>query len=103
NPSCSGQSVTFTATVSAVAPGSGTPTGTLQFRIDGSNFGATVALVGGSATSGATSTLSVGNHTITAVYSGDGNFNTSTSPNFTQTVNALPTCSITGSNSVCAN
>src|SRR5207244_3822109 len=96
NPSCSGQSTAFTATVSAVAPGSGTPTGTVQFRIDAANFGAVVSLSGGVATSGTTSTLSVGNHTITAVYNGDGSFNTSTSPNFTQTVNALPTCSITG-------
>src|SRR5439155_12248918 len=62
NPSCSGQSITFTASVSAVAPGSGTPTGTVQFKIDGSNFGAVATLSGGNATSGATSTLPVGNH-----------------------------------------
>src|SRR5439155_552485 len=102
NPSCFGQAITFTATVSAVAPGSGTPTGTVQFRIDGNNFG-TVTLSGGSATSAATATLSAGNHIITAIYTPGSSFNTSTSPNFTQTVNALPTCSITGPSSVCAN
>jgi hypothetical protein len=92
NPSILGQSVTFTATVSAVAPGAGAPTGTVQFKIDGSNFGAPVALSGGSASSGATTSLAVGARSITAEYSGDTNFNasglgSSTAPAFTQTVN----------------
>ena len=39
NPSVYGQSVTFTATVASNPPGSGTPTGTVQFQIDGTNFG----------------------------------------------------------------
>src|SRR5262249_53598589 len=90
NPSVFGQSVTFTATVAAVSPGAGTPTGTVQFTIDGVNFGAAVALSGGVATSGATSTLTVGAHAITAVYSGDANFNTSTGT-LTQTVNKANT------------
>ncbi len=37
NPSVYGQSVTFTATV-VPSTGSGTPTGTVQFLIDGSDF-----------------------------------------------------------------
>ena len=37
NPSVFGQSVTFTVTVTANAPGSGTPTGTVQFKVDGAN------------------------------------------------------------------
>ena len=78
NPSVYGQSVTFTATVSAVPPGAGTPAGTLQFRIDGSGFGSAVALVSGSATSGGAATLSAGDYTVTAVYVADANFNTST-------------------------
>jgi len=86
NPSASGQAVTFTATVSAVAPGAGTPSGTVQFTIDGVNFGAPVTLVAGSATSGSTSTLSTGTHSVTGIYSGDANFNGSTSPTLTQTV-----------------
>src|SRR5438876_5477367 len=76
--SVSGESVSFSATVGANSPGSGTPTGTVQFKIDGSDFGSPVTLSGGVASSGSTSSLSVGSHTITAVYSGDGNFNTST-------------------------
>src|SRR5207244_1932915 len=91
NPSVFGQSVSFTATVAAVAPGAGTPSGTVQFTIDGVNFGAPVALVGGSATSGSTSTLTVGAHSVTGIYSGDANFNTSTSAVLTQTVNKANT------------
>ena len=87
SPSVLNQSVSFTVTVSAAAPGSGTPTGTVQFSIDGSKFGSVVALAGGSATSTSISTLKLGNHTITASYSGDGNFTASTAPSFTQVVN----------------
>lgn len=81
NPSVFGQSVTFTATVGAVAPGSGTPGGTVQFVVDGVNFGSPVVLVAGSATSNATSTLNVSGspHTVTANYvNTDGNFKNST-------------------------
>lgn len=82
NPSTYGQSVTFTASVNPVLDG-----GTVQFKIDGADFGTPVTLSGGSASSAAISTLSVGNHTVTATYSGDTNFNSSTSPPLTQTVN----------------
>ena len=68
NPSAYGQAVSFTATVTGV-----TPTGTVQFNVDGSPFGSPVTLAGGSATSGSTSTLVVGTHTVTATYSGDSN------------------------------
>src|SRR5206468_5963027 len=64
------------------------------FRIDGVDFGAPVAVSGNSATSGAIPSLSVANHTITAVYSGDVNFNTSTSASFTQTVNKASTTAV---------
>ena len=87
SPSVLNQSISFTVTVSAAATGSGTPTGTVQFSIDGSKFGSAVALAGGSATSGSISTLKLGNHTVTASYSGDGNFTASTAPSFTQVVN----------------
>ena len=76
NPSVFGQSVTFTATVSAVAPGAGTPTGTVTFLDGGSPIGSGT-LIGGIATF-ATSALAIGNHTITTNYGGDGNFNGST-------------------------
>ncbi|MGP0069832.1 MAG: beta strand repeat-containing protein [Isosphaeraceae bacterium] len=87
NPSILNQSISFTVTVSAAAPGSGTPTGTVQFSIDGTKFGSAVTLVDGTATSGSISTLKLGNHTITASYSGDGSFTASTAPSLTQVVN----------------
>ena len=62
--------MSFTATVTGSSP-----TGTVQFYVDGSAFGSAVTLASGSATSGSTSTLSVGTHTVTAAYSGDGAFN----------------------------
>ena len=69
-----GQAVTFSVRVSAVAPGAGTASGTVQFQIDGVNFGAPVALSGGMATSGSINSMGLGNHTITAIYAGDSNF-----------------------------
>ena len=87
DPSVYDQSVTFTAAVAANTAGSGTPTGTVQFLIDGTDFGSPVALVNGSATSSAISSLSVASHTIEAVYSGGTNFAGSTGA-LTQMVNA---------------
>jgi hypothetical protein len=85
NPSVSGQSVTFTTTVAAVAPGTGTPTGTVTFK-DGTATLGTGTLTGGTATF-STSALIVGNHSITAVYGGDSSFSSSTAAALTQTVN----------------
>jgi hypothetical protein len=85
SPSKFGQTVTFTAHVVATSPASGTPTGTATFNDGGSALG-TISVSGGTATF-FTSSLSVGGHTITAVYNGDINFTASTSPGVTQTVN----------------
>jgi hypothetical protein len=72
-----GQAVTFTA---MVTPGgsSSTPTGTIQFEVDGVNFGSPLMLANGTVTSPALTTLAVGVHAITAVYSGDSNFTVNT-------------------------
>jgi autotransporter-associated beta strand protein len=79
NPVTFGQSVKFTVVVTATKPGSGTPTGIVQFQADGNNIGTPVALVNGKATSAAINTLSAGNHVITADYANlDGNFNNAT-------------------------
>jgi hypothetical protein len=90
NPSVYGQSgVTFTGTVKTNGVTAGTATGTVQFQTNGVNFGSAVALSGGSATSSALpTTLPAGSYNVTAVYSGDSNFATSTSGTFSQTVNA---------------
>ena len=86
NPSVSGQAVTFTATITPVSPGSGTPTGTVTFD-DGSTVLGTVTLTNGTA-SFTTSSLAVGTHSIKAVYAGDANFKTSTSAVLKQVVNS---------------
>ena len=92
NPSTVGEPVTFTAIVNET--GSGTPTGTITFR-DGATILATVPLEGGFVfASFTTSTLGVGNHSITAAYSGDANFAPSTSPVLTQTVLAHQTTTV---------
>lgn len=77
DPATPNESVTFTATVTASEATSGTPTGSVQFVLDGSNFGAPVALAGGTATSSATSGLTLGNHTIQAQYAGTPNYSPS--------------------------
>jgi hypothetical protein len=84
NPSTFGGSVYFTATVSSAA---GTPTGTVQFLIDGVNFVSSASLSGATATSPATTTLTPGEHVVTAVYSGDTNFLSRTSAFLIQVVN----------------
>jgi hypothetical protein len=86
SPAPQGTTVVFTATVVAVAPGAGTATGTVQFRIDGFDVGAPVALNSSGQAAYATSTMPVGSHTVAAVYAGDGNFNPSTSANITQRI-----------------
>ena len=89
-----GRSVTFTATVRP-ATGYGMPTGTVQF-MDGANaLGAAVTLNRSGVASFTTSTLASGSHSITAFYSGDSNFATSTSAALTQTVKFNTNISLT--------
>jgi uncharacterized delta-60 repeat protein len=75
NPSLLNQPVTFTATINPAVAGA-VPSGTVQFQLDGANVGAPVVLNGGSATF-SPSNLTLGAHTITAIYSGDANYITS--------------------------
>jgi len=87
NPSVPGQQVTFTATVEANQPGPGLPTGTVTFSDGGTPLG-TVTLTNGTATL-TTSSLPIGNDAISVVYSGDSNFEGSTSAALTQAVSAV--------------
>ncbi|HZR27543.1 MAG TPA: FG-GAP-like repeat-containing protein, partial [Terriglobales bacterium] len=75
-----GQPVLLQANVAATL-GSNTPSGSLQFQNGGANLGAPIPLSGSGGTAGATllTTLPVGTHTITALYSGDAHFWTNTS------------------------
>ncbi len=79
-PSILGDSVTFTAQVIPTPDG-----GTVTFEDGSTDLCTGVALSGGQAIC-ATSSLTIGLHTITASYSGDANYNAS-STNGTQTVN----------------
>jgi hypothetical protein len=92
NPSVYGDAVSFTATVTP-ATGTTPPTGTVQFKIDGVDFGSPVALSAsgsnGVATGGALSTLTATSHSVTAVYTPSGSFSGSTGT-FTQDVSKRP-------------
>jgi hypothetical protein len=79
------QPVTFTATVAATSGGNpGTPTGSVQFNIDGTLI--TVPLSGNTASTTFTFTT-MGNHTVTATYlPANANFQTSASAAQTQNV-----------------
>src|SRR2546426_493990 len=95
NPSVSGQSVTFTATVSVNSPGSAAvanPSGTVTFKDGLTTLGTgTLSTSGGVTTASfGNGTLSTASHSITASYGGDSNFNTS-SGSLSQTVNPAAT------------
>jgi hypothetical protein len=88
-PSVPGQQVTYTASVTAVAPGTGTPTGTVAFSDANSSISQCSAapLKNGQATCSVTYTA-LGSHSITATYSGDGNYGGSSAGAVAQTVGA---------------
>ena len=90
NPAVSGSSVTFTATVSAVAPGQGTPTGTVTFFDGGNPLGGGTLNSGGVATL-STSALPAGSHTITATYTTTPAFAGSTSSGLSETISSTGT------------
>ena len=77
NPSLTGQNVTFTATVTTTAGGAPVTTGTVTFAEGATPLASNVALNGSGQASFSTSTLSEGNHIITATYSGTASFGTS--------------------------
>jgi hypothetical protein len=83
NPSIYQNSVTFTSTAPAGS------TGTITFMDSTTSLG-TSPLVAGTA-SLSIPTLVAGTHPITAVYSGDSNFNGATSTGISQLVNKAPT------------
>jgi hypothetical protein len=96
NRSTEGQAVVFTATVSAASPNAGVPTGTVNFSIDGGAAQPAALDSSGQATL-RVSNLSVGSHSVSAAYAGDGNFAASTSPPLTQTVVAQSLTAVSSS------
>ena len=90
NPSLPGANVTFTATLGAVPPGAGTPTGNVQFKTNGVALGDPVVLDGGGIATLVTNILPHGSITVSAEYAGDSNFLGSTN-SVVQVVNTPPT------------
>ncbi len=94
NPSITGQSVTFTATLTgAPVHATGDPSGTVQFFDNGVALGAPQTVSAGAANDNTgtatftTSSLTEGSHPITATFSGGGGFNANnTSNTLNQTV-----------------
>jgi hypothetical protein len=93
NPAVFGQTVTFTATVAPVAPGTGTPSGAVTF-FNGSTTLGTASLSDGVATL-TVSDLTVGTHSITVSYAGDASFATDTSAVLQLLVEAQPASTTT--------
>ena len=84
-----GLPVTLQATVAALAPGAGIPSGTVAFY-DGSTIIGTAPVLEGHA-SLTTSVLALGAHSLSAVYTGDSNFSTSTSPALAESIDPAKT------------
>lgn len=84
NPSLHGQSVTFTASIAVVPPGTGTPTGTLTF-LNGTAVLGTAPVDGSGQAHVTTSTLATGSRAITARYGGDATLGGSLSTVLTET------------------
>ena len=89
NPSSFGQPLTFTATVAnASVRGGSTPTGSVQFKIDGVAYEHSVTLSKGSAVI-SDAALAAGSHTIAATFlPSTGSFSTSTAKTVKQAVDA---------------
>ncbi|WP_336053081.1 Ig-like domain repeat protein [Streptomyces sp. CA2R101] len=91
DPTVAGQPTTLTATVASVAPGAGTPTGTVTFDFGDGTSPVTAALSGGTATVAHTYTGTSGSpYTLTGTYNGDANYTTSHGAD-TQTVGRAAT------------
>lgn len=90
-PVVHGQATSFSATVASTDGLATPPSGTVQFTVDGGNFGAPVALVSGVANSGSTSSLSTADHAIGAIYSGSADHLGSNAAEKTQVVDKAAT------------
>jgi Bacterial Ig-like domain (group 3)/FG-GAP-like repeat len=90
NPAVTGQAVTFTAKVTAVAPGAATPTGKVVF-MDGNVVLETVGLGADGTATFTTSFAAAGGHVITAAYAGDVFNFVASSQTLTEQVNAPTT------------
>jgi hypothetical protein len=99
NPSSFGQAVIFTVQVTASSTGLGgassIPTGSVTLT-DGATVLSTLKLDSTGAATFSTSTLTAGQHSITAAYGGDPNFSEGSSIAYTQTVSKVATSTVLG-------
>ena len=97
NPSGFEQPMTFTASVAALPPGAGSPSGSIRF-FDGPTLLGTSVLASGSATLN-TAGLDVGSRSITAQYDGDASFTlgAATATHVVNSAAATPTVSLSSS------
>ncbi|GAA1145708.1 hypothetical protein GCM10009579_80780 [Streptomyces javensis] len=97
DPSSVGQSTTFIAKVTPDTPGAGSPTGTVTFEFSDSTPPVTAPVTGGTATVDHTNPESATPYTVTATYSGDANFLTSSAADTHQVVQGVSTTVLTAS------
>lgn len=97
NPSVTGQSVTFTATVTSNPPGGGVPTGSVTFTEGATTLASGVAVNGSGQAAFGTTTLAVGSHVITAAFTGTGSWANSSGDDSAapQVVNPAPPTQVT--------
>jgi hypothetical protein len=97
NPSVTGQSVTFTATVTSNPPGGGVPTGSVTFSEGVTVLASGVAVNGAGQAAFSTTTLAAGSHVITAAFTGTGSWANSSGDNSAapQVVNPAPPTQVT--------
>ena len=88
NAAIAGQNVTLLARVSLVAPGTGTPTGTVTFSDNGTTLGTAAIAADGSAS--LVTQLGLGSHSLTAAYGGGSAFVASQSSPTSVTINPPP-------------
>jgi parallel beta-helix repeat protein len=90
NPAVFGAPVTFTATVAGVSSSTHTLTGNVTL-MDGSSVLGVAAVDDSGHATFTLSSLSIGGHSLTAVYSGDANFNASTSSSLSESISMVST------------
>jgi len=96
------QTVTFTTTLTSTT--AGTPTGTVQFYANDSALGSPITVASGTAVTPALPFTAAGNYLITAVYSGDATYATTTAAGISLTVTGVSsTTGITASSSSIAS
>jgi hypothetical protein len=89
NPAIVDQTITLTTTI-VPASGPGSPTGIVTF-LDGSTVLGTANVSSSDQATLTTSLVAIGQHAITAEYSGDSNFGASTSSPLTEVIQGIPT------------